>query len=315
MVCFCHNLPAGIRLCASSRGLGTGSRLWAVGEQTVDENRLRALLSSVRDSGLDVEEALAELRDLPYEDLGYARVDHHRALRDGLPEVVLGLGKTPEQIAGIAGALAARNDRLLITRATEEAYIAVRAVLPDAEYRRPARAIVLDRKPRTLTPGVVLLCAGTADLPVAEEAAVTAEVIGSEVDRLYDVGVAGIHRLFAVLPRLRAAKAIIVVAGMEGALPSVVAGLVSSPVVAVPTSVGYGASLSGIAALLTMLNSCAAGVSVVNIDNGFGAGYIAAMINRQSCPPAPTSPGGDILSHPLPLGADSPSSPLLLGEG
>jgi NCAIR mutase (PurE)-related protein len=222
------------------------------------------------------------LRDLPYEDLGYARVDHHRVLREGFPEVILGIGKTPTQIAGIAKSLAARNDRLLITRASNEAYLAVRDVLPDAEYKTAARAIVLDRNARELTPGVALVCAGTADLPVAEEAAITAEMIGSEVDRLFDVGVAGIHRLFAVLPRIRAARAIIVVAGMEGALPSVVAGLVSTPIIAVPTSIGYGASFSGIAPLLSMLNSCAAGVSVVNIDNGFGAGYIAAMINRQS---------------------------------
>jgi NCAIR mutase (PurE)-related protein len=260
------------------------------------------MLASVREGRLGVEAALSELRDLPYEDIGYARVDHHRALREGLPEVILGLGKTPEQVAGIAERLAARNDRLLVTRAGPDAYDAVRRVLPDAAYRQSARAIVLDRAHRLLQPGVTLLCAGTADLPVAEEAAVTAEIIGSAVDRIYDVGVAGIHRLFAVLPRIRAARAIIVVAGMEGALPSVVAGLVSTPVIAVPTSVGYGASFSGIAALLTMLNSCAAGVSVVNIDNGFGAGYIAAMINRQS--QAPPSPPADESrsSFPLPLG-------------
>jgi NCAIR mutase (PurE)-related protein len=235
----------------------------------------------VRDKRLSVDQALEGLRDLPYEDIGYARVDHHRALRDGLPEVVLGLGKTPEQIAGIAVSLAAHNDRLLVTRASDEAFVAVHERLPEVEYRSEAHAIVLDRRPRPRMPGVALLCAGTADLPVAEEAAVTADLIGSAVDRHYDVGVAGIHRLFAVLPRIRAARAIIVVAGMEGALPSVVAGLVSAPVIAVPTSVGYGSSFSGIAPLLTMLNSCAAGVSVVNIDNGFGAGYIAAMINRQ----------------------------------
>jgi pyridinium-3,5-biscarboxylic acid mononucleotide synthase len=250
----------------------------------IDEQRLRDLLTSVREQSLSIDEAVDGLRDLPYEDLGYARVDHHRALRDGIPEVILGLGKTPEQIAGIAVSLAARNDRLLVTRASEEAFAAVHQRLPEAEYRLQARAIVLDRQPRLRTPGVALLCAGTADLPVAEEAAVTADLIGSDVDRIYDVGVAGIHRLFAVLPRIRAARAIIVVAGMEGALPSVVSGLVSTPVVAVPTSVGYGSSFGGIAPLLTMLNSCAAGVSVVNIDNGFGAGYIAAMINRQSQP-------------------------------
>jgi NCAIR mutase (PurE)-related protein len=229
-----------------------------------------------------LDEALTVLRDLPYEDLGFAKVDHHRALREGFPEVILGLGKTPEQIAAIAERLASRGDRVLVTRASPEAFAAVRRVLPDAGYRADARAIVLERGTVCRRPGVALLCAGTADLPVAEEAAVTAELIGSEVDRIYDVGVAGIHRLLDSLPRLRAARAIIVVAGMEGALPSVVGGLVSTPVIAVPTSVGYGASLQGIAALLTMLNSCAAGISVVNIDNGFGAGYIAAMINRQS---------------------------------
>jgi NCAIR mutase (PurE)-related protein len=250
----------------------------------IDEERLLALLSSVRDGSLDLGDALAVLRDLPYEDLGFAKVDHHRTLRDGFPEVILGLGKTPEQIAAIAERLAARSGRVLVTRATVEAFAAVRRVLPDAEYRADARAITLERGTICRKPGVALLCAGTADLPVAEEAAVTAELIGSEVDRIYDVGVAGIHRLFASLPRLRDARAIIVVAGMEGALPSIVGGLVATPVIAVPTSVGYGANLQGIAALLTMLNSCAAGISVVNIDNGFGAGYIAAMINRQSAP-------------------------------
>ncbi len=246
----------------------------------IDEQRLRDLLHAVREGSASIDETLAALRDLPYEDIGYARVDHHRALREGLPEVILGLGKTPEQVAGIAERLAARNDHLLVTRATAQAYAAVHRLLPDAVYHETARAIVLDRRTEPLQPGVAVLCAGTADLPVAEEAAVTAEVIGSAADRIYDVGVAGIHRLFAVLSRIRAARAIVVVAGMEGALPSVVGGLVSTPVIAVPTSVGYGASFQGLSALLTMLNSCAAGVSVVNIDNGFGAGYIAAMINR-----------------------------------
>lgn len=252
------------------------------GGDPIEEERLLALLASVRDGSLELDEAIKVLRDLPYEDLGFAKLDHHRELREGFPEVVLGLGKTPLQIASIAERLAARSDRLLVTRASPEAFAAVREVLPDATYQDVARAIVLDRDSPPKKPGVALLCAGTADLPVAEEAAITAELIGSKVDRIYDVGVAGIHRLFDALPRLRGARAIIVVAGMEGALPSVVAGLVATPVIAVPTSVGYGASLQGIAALLTMLNSCAAGISVVNIDNGFGAGYIAAMINRQS---------------------------------
>lgn len=217
---------------------------------------------------------------LPYEDIGFAKIDHHRALRDSLPEVILAQGKSPEQTAEIARRLAERSDRVLVTRASGEHFEAVRAVLPDAVYQEIARTITLDRRPEAKQPGVSVLCAGTADLPVAEEAAVTAELMGSEVARLYDVGVAGLHRLLDHLPALRDARALVVVAGMEGALPSVVAGLVAVPVIAVPTSIGYGASFGGIAPLLAMLNSCAAGVSVVNIDNGFGAGYLAAVINR-----------------------------------
>jgi NCAIR mutase (PurE)-related protein len=229
-----------------------------------------------------VDEALKRLRDLPYEDLDYAELDHHRELRTGFPEVVLALGKTAEQVAGIAQRLAARNQRLLVTRADAEAYRAVKELVPDAVYHAAARAITLDRTGEGKRPGVAVCCAGTSDLPVAEEAAVTSELMGSAVDRMYDVGVAGLHRLLDKLERLRAARALVVVAGMEGALPSVVAGLVAAPVIAVPTSVGYGASFGGLAPLLAMLNSCAAGVTVVNIDNGFGAGYVAAVINRQS---------------------------------
>lgn len=231
---------------------------------------------------MSVDDALDRLRDLPYEDLGFAAVDHHRAIRTGFPEVILGHGKTPEQIAAIAERLAAHNDRVLVTRASPEAYRLVRERLPDAVYNASARAITLDRGKGPRRPGVVVCCAGTADLPVAEEAAVTAELMGSAVDRMYDVGVAGIHRLLDKVERLRAANAVVVAAGMEGALPSVVAGLVASPVIAVPTSVGYGASFGGLAPLLAMLNACAAGVAAVNIDNGFGAGYLAAVINRQS---------------------------------
>lgn len=201
-------------------------------------------------------------------------------MRDALPEAVLAEGKTPEQTAQIAVALAGRADRVLVTRATPAHYAAVRAEIEDAVYHETARAIVVNRRNEPGQDGVSILCAGTADLPVAEEAAVTAELMGSAVQRVYDVGVAGIHRLLDHLPALRDARAIVVVAGMEGALPSVVGGLVSVPVIAVPTSVGYGASFGGIAPLLTMLNSCAAGVAVVNIDNGFGAGYLAAVINR-----------------------------------
>ena len=240
------------------------------------------MLESLQGGALSVDEALVRLKDLPYEDLGYASLDHHRALRTGYPEVVFGLGKTPEQIAVIAERLAAQSDRLLVTRATVEAYRAVKERVPDAVYHGDARAITLDRLHEAKRPGVVVCCAGTSDVPVAEEAAVTAELMGSAVDRMYDVGVAGIHRLLDKTERLRAAKALVVVAGMEGALPSVVGGLVAAPVIAVPTSIGYGASFGGLAPLLAMLNSCAAGVAVVNIDNGFGAGYMAAVINRQS---------------------------------
>ena len=240
------------------------------------------MLAALQDGALSVDEALESLRTLPYEDLGYAALDHHRALRTGFPEVVLGTGKTPEQIAAISESLASRSDRLLVTRADPEAYRLVKERVPDAIYEVAARAITVDRTREAKRPGVVVCCAGTADLPVAEEARVTAEIMGSSVDRMYDVGVAGLHRLLDKSDRLRTAKAIVVVAGMEGALPSVVAGLVSAPVIAVPTSVGYGASFKGLAPLLAMLNACSAGVSVVNIDNGFGAGYVAAVINRQS---------------------------------
>ena len=247
-------------------------------------------ITSARDAGVatrrgvSIDEALVRLKGLPYEDLGYATLDHHRALRTGYPEVVFGLGKTPAQIAAISERLAAQSDRLLVTRATVDAYRAVKERVPDAVYHADARAITLDRSSASggKRPGVVVCCAGTSDVPVAEEAAVTAELMSNAVDRMYDVGVAGIHRLLDKTGRLRAAKAIVVVAGMEGALPSVVGGLVAAPVIAVPTSVGYGASFGGLAPLLAMLNSCAAGVAVVNIDNGFGAGYMAAVINRQS---------------------------------
>jgi NCAIR mutase (PurE)-related protein len=248
----------------------------------IDESRLKEMLESLQSGALTVDEALGRLRDLPYEDLGYASLDHHRALRTGFPEVVLGQGKTPEQIGAISERLAAQGDRVLVTRASVEAYRAVKERLPDAIYHADARAITLDRTREPKRPGVAVCCAGTSDVPVAEEAAVTTELMGSAVDRMYDVGVAGIHRLLDKTERLRDAKALVVVAGMEGALPSVVAGLVAAPVIAVPTSIGYGASFGGLAPLLAMLNACAAGVAVVNIDNGFGAGYMAAVINRQS---------------------------------
>ena len=212
--------------------------------------------------------------------LGFARVDHARASRCGFPEVILGRGKTPKQVAAIFAELATRADRVLATRCTEEQFAAVRGRVAKARWHEAAHAITWRKRRAERGVGlVVVAAAGTADLPVAEEARVTAEIMGARVEAFHDVGVAGIHRLFRVVHRLRSARAVVVVAGMEGALPSVVGGLVAAPVIAVPTSVGYGAAFEGLAALLGMINSCAAGVSVVNIDNGFGAGYIAALIN------------------------------------
>lgn len=245
---------------------------------------LRSLLDQIAAGAVDPAAAhqtlLAKLREAPYDDLGFARVDNHRAIRQGFAEVVLGLGKTPAQIAAIAARLVERGHPLLVTRTDEAAFAAVRAVVPDAEFLPVARAIVVRRE---VAPGrgtIAVASAGTSDIPIAEEAAVTAELMGNTVERLYDVGVAGIHRILKERARLESARVIIVVAGMEGALPSVVAGMVDVPVIGVPTSIGYGASFGGIAALLGMLNSCANGVSVVNIDNGFGAGCIASMINH-----------------------------------
>jgi NCAIR mutase (PurE)-related protein len=247
--------------------------------------QLQDLLDQVAAGTLDPaaakERLIGVLRAQPYEDLGFARVDHHRSVRQGFPEVILGLGKTPQQIAAIATEIVARGSTLLVTRASVAAYEAVRVQVPGATYHADAGLITL--RQQDITPGhgtIVVAAAGTSDLPVAEEAACTAELMGNEVTRLYDVGVAGLHRLLGERERLNAARVIIVVAGMEGALPSVVAGLVSAPVIAVPTSIGYGASFGGIAALLGMLNSCASGVSVVNIDNGFGAASIASLINH-----------------------------------
>jgi pyridinium-3,5-biscarboxylic acid mononucleotide synthase len=247
--------------------------------------QLQDLLEQVARGEIDVATAhdrvSGALRSRPYEDLGFARVDHHRSIRQGFPEVILGLGKTPAQIAAIASEIASRGSTLLVTRASAAAYDAVRAVVPQATYYADASIIALRQQDVSKGKGTVLIvAAGTSDLPVAEEAALTAELMGNDVARLYDVGVAGIHRLFAQRAALEGARVIVVVAGMEGALPSVVSGLVSVPVIAVPTSIGYGASFGGLAALLGMLNSCAAGVSVVNIDNGFGAAAIASRINH-----------------------------------
>jgi len=248
-------------------------------------SQLQQLLDQVRDGRVlpeaALEQVLALFRTESYANLGFARVDHDRERRQGFPEVVFGLGKTPAQIASIASQIVGRGHTLLVTRATNEAYEAVHDVVPGAVFHETARAISFRQEDTRPGNGTVLVAAaGTSDLPVAEEACVTAEVMGNVVDRLFDVGVAGIHRLLGEHMRLAAARVVIVVAGMEGALPSVVGGLVKVPVIAVPTSVGYGASFGGIAALLGMLNSCASGVSVVNIDNGFGAGAIASRINH-----------------------------------
>jgi NCAIR mutase (PurE)-related protein len=247
--------------------------------------QLKTLLARLSAGEIDTAEAeqqlLAAFRASPYEDLGFARVDHHRSVRQGFPEVVLGLGKTPSQIAAIAAEIVGRGSSLLVTRATPDAFDAVRARVPNAVYHSDARIIALPQRDVARGKGTIfVVAAGTADLPVSEEAARTAELMGNDVERLYDVGVAGLHRLLGETERLQTARVIIVVAGMEGALPSVVSGLVSAPVIAVPTSIGYGASFGGIAALLGMLNSCASGVSVVNIDNGFGAANIASLINH-----------------------------------
>ncbi len=246
----------------------------------MEPDALLKLLEEVRAGGVTPEGALARLRDLPFADLGYARVDTHRALRCGFPEVIFCPGKEPGQVRGIAARILEAGGRLLATRADDAAFAAIREVAPDAVRHEAARAVTVIRDERPPEGLVIVLSAGTADLPVAEEARVTAEAAGALTRTVYDCGVAGIHRLLYEAKGLEEANALVVVAGMEGALASVVGGMVDRPLVAVPTSVGYGASFSGVAPLLTMLNSCAAGVTVVNIDNGFGAGYAAARINR-----------------------------------
>ena len=247
----------------------------------MDQNNLRKLLDEVRSGAVEVDSAMERLRHMPFEDLGFAKVDHHRALRQGMPEVIFGQGKTPEEVATIAETLLKRSQNVLITRADPDAVALVRERIPDAEYFPRSRAIRVQRDRTMYGKGVIVVaCAGTSDLPVAEEARITAEAMGNEVDAITDIGVAGIHRLMSNRERLTKARVIVVCAGMEGALPSVVGGLVSCPVIAVPTSVGYGASFHGLAALLGMLNSCSSNVTVVNIDNGFGGGYVASLINR-----------------------------------
>ncbi|HST09217.1 MAG TPA: nickel pincer cofactor biosynthesis protein LarB [Terriglobales bacterium] len=242
---------------------------------------IRKLFEEVRRGKLSPDDAVARLRHLPFEDLGFAKVDHHRALRAGMPEVIFGERKTPAQVAAIFDNLAKHGGNVMATRADVKQYAAVKKKVRGVEYRELPRAIVLERDHKIYGKGIItVVSAGTSDIAVAEEAVVTAELMGNEVHHLYDVGVAGVHRLLANREQLAKARVLIVCAGMEGALPSVVAGLVGVPVIAVPTSVGYGASFKGLAALLGMMNSCASNVSVVNIDNGFGAGYVASLINR-----------------------------------
>ena len=248
---------------------------------SLNAESIRKLFEQVRQRGLSPDEAVERLRHLPFEDLGFAKVDHHRALRAGMPEVIFGENKTPKQVADIFFRLAKHGGNVLATRANEKQFAAVRKRVRAAQYRKLARAITLQRDPKKYGKGMIaVVSAGTSDVPVAEEAVATAEVMGNEVQHFYDVGVAGIHRLLANREALSKARVVIVCAGMEGALPSVVGGLVGVPVIAVPTSVGYGAAFKGLAALLGMMNSCASNVSVVNIDNGFGAGYVASLINR-----------------------------------
>ncbi|MGC9946012.1 MAG: nickel pincer cofactor biosynthesis protein LarB [Bryobacteraceae bacterium] len=247
----------------------------------MDEEQLRQLFEQVRAGAVDVDGALHRLRHMPFEDLGFAKVDHHRALRHGMPEVIFGKGKSPEQIIAIAGSLLENARNVLITRADPETAARVQARLEGAEYFPLSGAIRFWRDKTVRGKGTIaVVCAGTSDIPVAEEAQVTAEAMGNQVDTIHDVGVAGIHRLMSHAARLTEARVVVVCAGMEGALPSVVGGMVSCPVIAVPTSIGYGASFQGLAALLGMLTSCASNVAVVNIDNGFGAGYVASLINR-----------------------------------
>jgi NCAIR mutase (PurE)-related protein len=253
----------------------------------MDLKELERLLSAFKTGGLEPDEAARQIRNLHYEDIGYARVDHARTTRQGFPEVVFGAGKTRAQVVGIVERLVERSPNVLITHTDEGTFGEVRNVVTDAEWHDAARLIRIQRDRTELGVGAIaVVTAGTSDIPVAEEAALTAEAMGNQVRRIWDVGVAGIHRVLAERALLQGARVIIVAAGMEGALPSVVGGLVSVPVVAVPTSIGYGASFGGVAALLGMLNSCASNVTVVNIDNGFGAGFVASLINRKWEAPA-----------------------------
>jgi hypothetical protein len=243
--------------------------------------RIKELLEKVKSGEIDIETALDTLKGLPYKDLDFAKIDTHRTLRRGFPEVIFCEGKSQEQLKKIIARLSEIDDFIMATRADETDYKAIKEVINDAEYHKDARIVTVGEFKKEETDGlVVVLCAGTSDIPVAEEAYITAKFMGNKVRKIYDVGVAGLHRLFDEMDVIQGARVIVAVAGMEGALPSIVSGLVASPVIAVPTSIGYGANFRGLSALLTMLNTCSPGVSVVNIDNGFGAGYMAGLINR-----------------------------------
>lgn len=247
----------------------------------MNTENLKKLLENVKSGEVEIDSALAELKKLPFEDLGFAKVDHHRKIRNGYPEVIYCQGKTLGQIKAIVQKLMEHDNNIMATRAGREVFDAIAEITDDAVYYEQARIVVIKRREVLISEKIIaVVTAGTSDIPVAEEAAITAEVMGNKVDRIYDVGVAGIHRLLANTDALMKANVLVVVAGMEGALASVVGGMVDKPVIAVPTSVGYGANFGGLSALLTMLNSCASGIGVVNIDNGFGAGYLASMINR-----------------------------------
>lgn len=247
----------------------------------MNSEEIKMLLEGVKAGTLEIDLAAKKLEELPYKDLGFAKIDNHRELRVGYPEIIYCAGKTVEQVKTIVAYMNTKDSNILGTRATREMYLAVKEECPNAEYNEIARTITVKKKEIQLTESyIAVVTAGTSDLPVAEEAAITAEILGNKVERVTDVGVAGIHRLFSKLDIIRGAKVVIAVAGMEGALSSVIGGLIDKPLISVPTSVGYGANFGGLSALLTMLNSCASGTSVVNIDNGFGAGYLASMINK-----------------------------------
>ncbi len=245
------------------------------------KDEIRDLLESVRDNKIDINEAIEKIADLPYKDLEFAKIDNHREIRVGYPEVIYCEGKTPQQVSGIIKFMLTKGSNILATRASKEIYESVREICDDARYNEAGRVITIRKTPEVFTESyIAIVSAGTSDLPVVEEACETAMILGNRIEKVVDVGVAGIHRLFSKLDIIRGAKVVIVIAGMEGALASVVGGLVDKPVIAVPTSIGYGTNFGGLSALLSMLNSCASGVSVVNIDNGFGAAYTASIINN-----------------------------------